>query len=632
MQVRFCSACGCPLGREVSRSAAAVCPECGARVAPRSSASASGILLQPQTRRLLLVRRRPTAVVAPGLYCLPGRAVQWGEDAREAVVRAFSEQTGLEVEVESAYDVHSSLHDPEDPTVGTWFRVRLMNTSRPEPVAGGEVDLAGWFALDALPALAFPTEELVVQRLAHELDATRSLTESAGEAQRSDLVARLAARRQKYRDLLEAYTNELMRGAWINELHLRLSSEASPAAIGAVASEHLAGRREVEQVKVWYPGPPDRCDHCPWSDRCPREKCLHLVASSRGAPLDEAPASSPAAEAREQRIPLLRGVPAAEVALKNAPGQAELPGAGAQPLRFDGFPLDVGDKTPGVLGLTSRTPLDANARRLFEVVARHVGALVRNALLVEDLQAANAVKRSFIARLSHELKTPLTAILGFAELLREELVAAEMLDLADGTVTIETQGRKLLDMVESILEIAKLESGAVNLEFERVNLTEVAQERLTLHQPRATEKGVVVKLSAPEEGVTVWADRRRVRQVLDQLLSNAIKFTSAGTITITILLGDEAITCEVRDTGIGIAAEHLRSVFDAFHQISEAIHIEYGGLGIGLAMAKVLVERMGGRIWVESQPGQGSGFFFTLPRSATPGQRPSSGPHRAPEH
>src|SRR5690606_9977015 len=134
------------------------------------------------------------------------------------------------------------------------------------------------------------------------------------------------------------------------------------------------------------------------------------------------PRTNPAAEQREQRIPLLRGTPAADVALKNAPDQAELPGAGAQPLRFDGFPLDVGNSVAGVLGLTSRTPLDANARRLFEVVARHVGALVRTARLVEDLQAANNVKRSFIARLSHELKTPRTAILGFAELLREELM------------------------------------------------------------------------------------------------------------------------------------------------------------------------------------------------------------------
>lgn len=629
MQVRFCSACGCPLGREVSRASQAVCPECGARVAPRSSATASGILLRGDgPREVLLVRRRATASAGPGLHCLPGRPVQWGEDVREAVVRAFSEQTGLDVEVEQAYDVHSSLHDPDDPTVGTWFRVRLTSPGQ-EPVAGGDVDLAGWFALDQLPALAFPTEALVLERLAHEVGGGGA--EALGEAQRSDLVARLAARRQKYRDLLEAYTNELMRGAWINELHLRLSAESSPGAIGAVAAEHLAGRREVEQVKVWYPGPPDRCDSCPWADRCPRDHCLHLVASARGAPLDEAPRADPQAELREQRIPLLRGTPAADVALKNVPDQAELPGAGAQPLRFDGFPLDVGGSVAGVLGLTSRTPLDANARRLFEVVARHVGALVRNARLVEDLQAANNVKRSFIARLSHELKTPLTAILGFAELLREELLAADQPHLADGAVTIEQSGRKLLDMVESILEIAKLESGAVNLDFERVNLVEVVQERLAAHQPRAADKGLATSLSAPDEGgVTVWADRRRVRQVLDQLLSNAIKFTSAGQISVTILLGDDDVTCEVRDTGIGIAAEHLRSVFDAFHQISEAIHIEYGGLGIGLAMAKVLVERMGGRIWVESHPGQGSRFFFTLPRSATPAQRPSSGPHRAP--
>jgi signal transduction histidine kinase/ADP-ribose pyrophosphatase YjhB (NUDIX family) len=632
MLVRFCPACGCPLGRDVPRLTATVCPECGATVALRSSAAAAGILLRgggEAPREVLLVRRRPSARNGPGLYCLPGRPVLWGEDAREAVTRAFNEQTGLEVDVESAYDVHSSLHDADDPSVGAWFRVRLSPASRPQPVAGGECDLAGWFALDELPALAFPTEALVLQRLAHELGGGKP-DQSGGEAVRSDLVARLAARRQKYRDLLEAYTNELMRGAWINELHLRLSNEGSPAAIASVAAEHLAGRREVEQVKLWFPGPADKCDHCPWSDRCPREQCLHLVAGARGTPLDEGPAPSAAGDAREQRIPLLRGLPAADVALKNAPQQAELPGAGAQPLRFDGFPLDVGDATPGVLGLTSRTPLDANARRLFEVVARHVGALVRNARLVEDLQTANNVKRSFIARLSHELKTPLTAILGFAELLREELLAASLPHLVDGATTIESSGRKLLDMVESILEIAKLESGAVNLEFERVNLAELAQERLSTVQPKAGEKGLALKLVAPDVAATVWADRRRVRQALDQLLSNALKFTSAGSITVTIEAGDEDVTCEVKDTGIGIAPESLRTVFDAFHQISEQIHIEYGGLGIGLAMAKVLVERQGGRIWVESQPGQGSRFSFSLPRSARTGGTRPSGPHRTP--
>ncbi len=619
MHARFCSACGGPLAAGVP-----VCPECRVSVAPRATSTVSGILVRTggSGPEALLVRRLPTASHGAGLWRLPGKVVDRGEDARDAVVRAFAEQAGLGVEIVTAWEVHSNLHDPDDPTVGAWFKVRSPDPHA-TPRAGGAADRAEWFPLATLPTLAFPTDQLVLERLAHESVTAGAEADRQGEAQRSDLAARLARRRQKYQELLEAYTNELMRGAWINELQLRLSAEASAGAIASMAAEHLAGRREVDHVQVWVLGPPDRCDRCPWHDRCPRDRCLHLVASARAAPLEEG-AHHPLSSAREERIPLLRGVAAADVALTRSVHQAELPGAGALPVRFEGFPLDVGDELPGVLGLSSRTPIDANARRLFEVVTRHVAALVRNARLFEDLRAANNVKRSFITRLSHELKTPLTAILGYAELLREELVAAGQALGADGAATIEASGRKLLDMVESILEIAKLESNTAVLNPGRTNLADVAGERVTLFLPRASEKGLTLTLVADPARGTVWADPKRVRQVIDQLLSNAIKFTSAGGITVTIVPGDDDVACEVRDTGIGIAPEHLKSVFDAFHQLTEQIHLEYGGLGIGLALAKTLVERQGGTISVESQPGHGSTFSFTLPRSATQPNRPDT--------
>jgi signal transduction histidine kinase/ADP-ribose pyrophosphatase YjhB (NUDIX family) len=635
MQPRFCPHCGSPIARPdralaTGRVLRIVCPECAARIDPAPASCVASILTRRagESLEVLLIRRPPEARSGAGLYCLPGRTVNWNEDAREVAKQATWDQTGLEVEIRVPFDVHSNFHDPDRLTVGTWFQVELKNETQADPVAGAGAAQAAFFPLERLPELAFPTDRLVLERLAH--DGVTDAPAAPSAHQEADLAAQLARRQQRYKDLLQAYTDELMRGAWINELHVRLAESQSVGEIAATAAEHIAGRREIDTTRIWFPGPPDRCDQCPWRDRCGRESCLHLHAqagrearaSSEVAELASGDTPMPESEPEVERIPFLRGVPAADVALQDAPHQAELPGAGAQPIRFEGFPLSIGDQHPGVLGLISRAPIDSNARRLFEVVARHVGALVTNARLVEDLTAANNVKRSFIARLSHELKTPITAILGFAELLRD-MLASEGNDMgADGAATIEESGRKLLTIVNTILEIAKLESTAAAFRPKQVDLLELASERLEKIRKEAEEKNVELRLQLPkdfDESSVVWADPERVRQIFDQLLGNALKFTAPtqGKIEISARPEEHQVVCRVKDTGIGIAAEHHKQIFEVFTQVSEAIHLQYGGLGLGLALAKVLIEKQGGRIWVESQPGQGSSFLFTLPRSAT---------------
>jgi len=621
MVPRFCSNCGAPSpvqrdGDEAAEGPTWVCVECQTRMGPRPVVASTAILTRPGVggTQVLLVQRRPEARSGGGLYCLPGKPVQWGEDAREAAIRACRMQTGLEVEVARAFDVHSNFHDPQRLSVGTWFLGKLRSDSEPEPVPGGEAANASFFPLERLPELAFPNDQLVLERLGQELGhGERDL-----EISSTELMARLQRRRQRFRYLLEAYNTQLMRGAWINELHVLLSQGDKPSEIAAIASAHLAARQEVDEVLVWFPGPPDRCHTCDWRDRCAREQCLHLAAQQRSEGDTETTSSHPLPTAEIERVPLLKGVPAADVALSNATRQAELPGAGAQPRRFEGFPLELGEALPGVLGLISRAPIEANARRLFELVARHVGTLVRNANLVENLTAANAVKRSFIERLSHELKTPLTAILSIAELLRDELVEAGDEPNAAGAHEIELAGRKLLGIVESILEIAKLESGFVNLRYKQVCLAQLVEGDLAEYRQRAEAKGLefVYSLDLDAEDTTVWADAARVREVLAHLLDNALKFTSAGSVSVVFEPGSDEVTCTIADTGIGIAPEHHQKIFESFQQVSEGIHLQYGGLGLGLAQAKVLVELMGGRIWVESTPGSGSKFSFSLPRYA----------------
>lgn len=619
---RYCGDCGAPVVR--GEGDGAVCPECGSVVQTSPELTVAGILTRegPAGPEVLLVRRRPTVRRGAGLYCLPGQRVRRGVDVRAAVKRAFRDLTGLGVEVGDVYEVHSSS-DGEDgaaATVSSWFRVASPEGDT-EAIPGCDADAAEWFPLDRLPALAYATEAVVLRRLrGHEARGE----ERRGEA---DLSARLHLRQQKYRELLDAYTHELMRGAWINELHLKLSKSTAPGDIAALAAEQLAARVEVDAVRIWRPGPPDRCDACPWAERCSRDRCLHLVASVSGeGGADTDVAAIPAAlqvSSEEERVPLNPGVPAADVALRGQPVRAELPGAGAQPRRFEGFPLDTGEDVPGVLGLISRVPLDFNARRLFEMVARHMGTLIARATLLEDLRVANQVKLGFIARMSHELKTPLTAILGYSELLREELLAAGHEMGADGAATIEESGRKLLGIVESILEIASLQSGAVRFRPDRIDLAATIARCLEARRKDAEKKGLALDFVVPEGAdTTVWADPRRTRQVVEHLLDNALKFTNrGGSVAVRLRPDEEWLTCEVADTGIGIAPEYHKSIFEAFVQVSEKMYLEYGGLGIGLSFAKILVEQQGGRIWVESRPGEGARFTFSLPRHASSHRR-----------
>ncbi|MGE0712573.1 MAG: ATP-binding protein [Planctomycetota bacterium] len=623
MWPRYCSSCGAPLPRadEAARGAGLglLCVECGERHDLSPRLWSAGVLLRDgeQGPEVLLVRRRADADRHPGSYSIPAKLVEWRDDARASAQRAVWREAGLKVEPADVIDALAETDATGQPTITTWYRV---NGPGDEPRPGGEVEEAQFFPLAQLPDLP-PTDRLV-------MDLVRRDPGDQGQDSTADLSVRLHRRQERYRELLEAYTHELMRSAWINDLQVRLSSLEGAEAVTREAAEQLATRAEVDEVRMWLPGPPDRCDHCPWAERCSQSGCLHLVASvlSKREP-DPTQERSPADSSlqtdsserppEEQRIPFIQGVPAADVALKNTALRAELPGTGVTPHRFEGFPLDLGgDK--GVLGLISRHPMDPNARRLFELVARHVASLVRNAQLVSHLRAANEVKLGFISRMSHELKTPLTAILGYSELLREELLAADDPLGADGAATIEESGRKLLGIVESILEIAKLQSGTIRLRCAELDLLSVIEERLPRWRKQGSAKELELELLCPEgEPTPVWADRERLHQILDELLDNALKFShDRGRVRIELIPGEGAVTCIVTDQGIGIAPADHERIFEPFQQVSEKTHLDYGGLGIGLALVKSLVALHGGRVKVESQLGDGARFTFTLPSHA----------------
>lgn len=612
MRARYCRKCGAPvLPVELDRPGrpvVVVCAECGTREGQRPVVGVAGLLLRsrPEGREVLLARFRPETGAGAGGYALPYREVGWGEDVRDTITRAFWELAGLRVRVDEAVDVASARIGDEN-HVRTWFRV--VTTASQEPVAGTDADAVAFFPLDQLPDLSFEVDRLVLARVVGD--------DTDDPARRNaDLATHLHRQTRRYRELFEAYGNELLRGAWVNDLHQTLGRLQTVAELADETAQQVALRPEVDVIRFWAPGTPDRCSVCVWADRCDKEACLHLLAAA-ASPTPDAPdvPTTPKPEADLERVPLIAGIPAADVALQGKLVQAELPGAGARPFRFEGFPLEVGGEHRGVLGLVSEVPMEANARRLFGVVAHYIGPLMRNARLLDDLRRANEIKLGFIARMSHELKTPLTAILGYADLLKAELMAEGHELGVDGAATIEESGRKLLDIVETILELAKLESGAIRLRTEPLSLSEEAGKVLARYSQRAREVEVALELFPSATPDRVKVDRRRLRQVLEQLLDNALKFTPAGGRVNVRIEGEERdVRCTVEDTGIGVARGHHKRIFDAFYQVSEKIHLDFGGLGIGLSVAKMVIELMGGTIGVESELDAGSKFTFTLPR------------------
>jgi PAS domain S-box-containing protein len=230
-----------------------------------------------------------------------------------------------------------------------------------------------------------------------------------------------------------------------------------------------------------------------------------------------------------------------------------------------------------------------------------------------EVERANQLKSEFLASMSHELRTPLHTIIGFAELLAEELEGPLNEKQQRFMNHIHTDSIHLLALINDILDISKIESGRLELRRETFDIDGVLQEVLSSVLQQATAKSIAIEtsLSLPR---TIFADRLRVKQVLFNLLSNALKFTpEGGRVRIDAAVRDGLIEISVSDTGIGIAKEQHEAVFDKFYQVGSTTKGVREGTGLGLAITKALVEEHGGGIWLESEPGKGSRFTFTIP-------------------
>jgi signal transduction histidine kinase len=236
----------------------------------------------------------------------------------------------------------------------------------------------------------------------------------------------------------------------------------------------------------------------------------------------------------------------------------------------------------------------------------------------ESAEAAKNFRGQFLANMSHELRTPLNAIIGFSETMLKFPVMYDDEHLPDKYRTdlnqIYNSGRQLLHVINDILDLAKVDAGKLEVVMEPVDLKPIIEAVVATARGLIGEKDIKLTTDLPDLLHMSWADETRVRQVLLNLYSNAIKFTEKGAILLTVKEEANDITFYVSDTGIGIRSEQLGTIFEEFHQAEVQGRDPRQGSGLGLAISQQLLTLMGGRIWVESVYGEGSKFYFTLQR------------------
>ena len=285
----------------------------------------------------------------------------------------------------------------------------------------------------------------------------------------------------------------------------------------------------------------------------------------------------------------------------------------AVPLLFNGEPVGVFE----AINKTNRAHYNGEDVTILETLASLTGLMVRNHSLKDEIQKTKKaaerleqMKKDFIAISSHELRTPLGLILGHSTFLRE-VIDEEHHEQMD---TIINSGAKLKEIIENMSNVDNYQSGAARLRMRRFSIVKLIHEVLTYHQEKADAKNVILHVDIADKTLSVEGDANKIEIIVDNLLKNAITFTpTGGHVFITAEKIPGYVKVTVVDDGIGIPADEIEHIFERFYQVQSHLTRQHGGMGLGLSVAKVMVEMHGGEIWAESIPDKGSRFSFRLP-------------------
>jgi GAF domain-containing protein len=292
-------------------------------------------------------------------------------------------------------------------------------------------------------------------------------------------------------------------------------------------------------------------------------------------------------------------------------------------------PLLREDHVIGALSVIRKTPgpFAPEIVELLNTFATQSAMAIQNARLFREiaekgrqLEEASKHKSQFLASMSHELRTPLNALLGFNEMILGEVYGPVSEDMQPPLAQMQTSGKHLLRLINNVLDLAKIEAGRMELALSDYSVHDTVEAVRSTLRPLAAEKGIELLATVPGDIPLAYGDSGRITQCLMNLAGNSLKFTKVGKVEISVAESGKKLTYRVADTGVGIPPDKMESLFTEFKQTDATIASEYGGTGLGLSISKKFVEMHGGRIWVESIPGQGSTFSFEIPLRAGEGK------------
>jgi signal transduction histidine kinase/CheY-like chemotaxis protein/ligand-binding sensor domain-containing protein len=310
---------------------------------------------------------------------------------------------------------------------------------------------------------------------------------------------------------------------------------------------------------------------------------------------------------------------------------------GKRAVSYLGVPIPVEDKIIGVLSVQStehESRFTEEDKNLLNTIAINVGVALHNAELYEEAKEAkakaedaNEAKSAFLSTVSHELRTPLTSVLGFAKIIRKRLedkifpavnvedqkIKKTMKQVSENLNVVVSEGERLTNLINDVLDLAKIESGRMEWHLKPVFLQDVISRAIASTSSLFDQKGLKLVKNISPDLPLVSADEDKLIQVVINLLSNAVKFTDKGKVSIETFLDKGQIMVEVKDTGIGIAESDWHKVFERFRQAGDTLTDKPQGTGLGLPICREIIEHLGGIIWMKSELGVGSSFFFSIP-------------------